>query len=205
MLLKHRDAVLRRWLGMEVERASVGQLAERPLSERLRELEDLFDAAVMELRAAGPDAGLELREALERSVERHRTLGLPFTVTLLASPSEDRERWLEALSRSGEEGTIVLDAGDGLTAAILPGVRPREADVAVDRLRAHAWSAAGCQGRLPAAGRASCPDDGDSPDALLGVARQRLRRMADAARLDRSRFDRQGTPASVTPLYPELS
>ena len=35
---------------MEVERSTVGDLAERPLSARLHELEELFDAAVHELR-----------------------------------------------------------------------------------------------------------------------------------------------------------
>ncbi len=203
-LVNKRDAVLRRWLGMEVERSSVGELAERPLSERLRELEELFDAAVHELRAGGGrESGFELRGALEQAIERQRAMGMPFTVAVLTAPVDTREDWLEALSRAAEEGTIVLDGGAGITAAILPGVKPREADVAVDRLRAHAWSAAGCQGRLPAAGSACCPGDGDSPDALLSVAHERLQRMADAA-LDRSRFERQGTPAAVTPLYPEL-
>jgi hypothetical protein len=188
---------------MEVERASVGELAERPLSERLRQLEELFDAAVHELRAAAPDAALELRASLGRAIERQRAMGLPFTVAMLSSPGEDRAGWREALSSAAEAGTIVLDAGAGLTAAILPGVRPREADAAVDRLRAHAWSGAGCQGRLPAAGRASCPEDGDAPDWLVSVAKERLQRVAEAS-LDRSRFERAGEPAPVTPLYPEL-
>lgn len=202
-LVKRRDAVLRRWLGIEVERSSVGELAERPLSERLRELEELFDAAVHELRAGAPEPAMELREAIERAAERHRTVGLPFTVAVLTSPIEARERWGDALRRAADEGTLVLDAGDGITAAILPGVRPREAEVAVDRLRAHAWSAAGCQGRLPAAGRASCPEDGASADVLLSIARERLQRLSEAT-LDRSRFERGGKPAPVTPLYPEL-
>jgi hypothetical protein len=203
-LVKRRDAVLRRWLGMEVERSSVGQLAERPLSERLRELEELFDAAVHELRG-GPESGSgsELRDALEQAIDRHTTMGMPFTVAVLATPGEREEEWREALGRAAEEGTIVLDGGAGTTVAILPGVRPREADVAVDRLRAHAWSTAGCQGRLPAAGFACCPTDADAADALLAMAHERLQRIADAA-LDRSRFERQGTPAPVTPLYPEL-
>jgi hypothetical protein len=189
---------------MEVERASVGELAERPLSERLRELEELFDAAVHELRVgAGERAGPDLREALERALERHRTMGMPFTVALLSAPGDNRGLWRDALTRAAEEGTLVLDGGEGITAAILPGVRPREADVAVDRLRAHAWSAAGCQGRLPAAGRASCPGDGESADALLSIAHERLTRLSDAS-LDRSRFHREGRPAPVTPLYPEL-
>ncbi|HET8672270.1 MAG TPA: hypothetical protein VFL87_01440, partial [Thermoleophilaceae bacterium] len=149
-LVQRRDAVLRRWLGMEVERASVGELAERPLSDRLRELEELFDAAVHELRAAANTSAGELRDVLERALERERTVGLPFTLALLSSPLDDHARWLEALARAAEEGSIVVDAGDGIAAALLPGIRPREADVAVDRLRAHAWSTAGCQGRLPA-------------------------------------------------------
>jgi hypothetical protein len=203
--VKKRDAVLRKWLGMEVERASVGELAERPLSERLRELEELFDAAVHELRASGGDAAAEsdLRDAVERALDRQRSMGMPFTVALLAAPDENRELWHDALSRAAEDGTLVFEGGAGITAAILPGVRPREADVAVDRLRAHAWSAAGCQGRLPAAGRASCPGDGDSAEALLSLAHGRLTRVSEAS-IDRSRFDRQGRPAQVTPLYPEL-
>jgi hypothetical protein len=192
---------------MEVERASVGELAERPLSDRLRELEELFEAAVHELRAGsggtGAESGGDLRDALDRALDRHRTLGMPFTLALLAAPDENRELWHEALVRAADEGTLVLDGGEGTTAAILPGVRPRDADVAVDRLRAHAWSAAGCHGRLPAAGRASCPGDGDSADALLSLAHERLLRLSEAS-LDRSRFDRQGRPAPVTPLYPEL-
>lgn len=202
-LVKKRDAVLRRWLGMEVERASVGELAERPLSERLRELEELFDAAVHELRAGAGGRRPDLREALERAIERERRLGMPFTLVLLAAPDDNRELWRDALSRTAAEGTLVLDGGDGLMAAILPGVRPRDAEVAVDRLRAHAWSAAGCQGRLPAAGRASCPGDGESADALLTLAHERLRHMAEAS-IERSRFERMRPPAPVTPLYPEL-
>jgi hypothetical protein len=208
--VKKRDAVLRRWLGMEVERASVGELAERPLSDRLRELEELFDAAVHELRAGiGPstgdarEPGADLRDSIERALERHRALGMPFTVALLAAPDENRQVWHEALVRAADDGTVVLDGGEGISAAILPGVRPREADIAVDRLRAHAWSTAGCHGRLPAAGRASCPGDGESADALLSLAHERLLRLSDAA-LDRSRFSRDGRPAPVTPLYPEL-
>jgi hypothetical protein len=204
--VKKRDAVLRKWLGMEVERASVGELAERPLSERLRELEELFDAAVHELRASGDGSAAaqsDLRDALERALDRQRSMGMPFTVALLSAPDENGELWHDALSRAAEDGAVVLEGGNGITAAILPGVRPREADVAVDRLRAHAWSAAGCHGRLPAAGRASCPGDGDSAEALLSVAHERLMRVSEAS-IDRSRFDRQGRPAQVTPLYPEL-
>jgi hypothetical protein len=203
-LVQRRDAVLRKWLGMEVERSSVGQLAARPLSERLRELEELFDAAVHELRA-DTDVGTvsELRDAFDQAIDRHRTMGMPFTVAVLVTPHERVEEWREALARAAEDGTTVLDGGAGTTVALLPGVRPREADVAVDRLRAHAWSAAGCAGRLPAAGHACCPTDGESADALLATAHERLQRVADAA-LDRSRFERQGTPAPVTTLYPEL-
>jgi hypothetical protein len=203
-LIRHRDAVLRRWLGMEVERSTVGDLAQRPLSERLRELEELFDAAVHELAAAGPENAGALRGAIERELERERNVGMPFTVALLSTPGDDQERWLEALRRSADDGAVVLDAGDGLTAVVLPGIRAREADVTVDRLRAQAWSSTGCQGRLPAAGRASCPDDGQSADALLSLANGRLQRMSEAT-LDRSRFEREGKPAPVTPLYPELS
>ena len=204
-LVRKRDAVLRKWLGMEVERASVGELAERPLSERLRELEELFDAAVHELRAgdAGGAVLPDLRDALDQSLDRHGTTGMPFTLVLLSAPDEDPELWHGALSRAAEEGTLVLDGGEGVTAAILPGVRPGEAEVAMDRLRAHAWSAAGCRGRLPAAGHASCTGDGESAAALLSLAYERLLRMSQASP-DRSRFDREGRPAPVTPLYPEL-
>src|SRR4051794_40483453 len=151
---------------MEVERASVGELAERPLSERLRELEELFDAAVHELRTgSGGGTVPDLRDALDQALERHGSTGMPFTLVLLSAPDDNRELWHEALGRAAEEGTLLVDGGEGVTAAILPGVRPREAEVSVDRLRAHAWSAAGCHGRLPAAGHASCPGDGESAEA----------------------------------------
>jgi hypothetical protein len=132
-------------------------------------------------------------------------MSAPFTLALLACSGESTEAWHEALRQSADDGTLVMWGGEGITAAILPGVGPREADVAVDRLRAHAWSAAGCLGRLPAAGRASCPVDGESAEELLDVAHERLVRMCEAA-LDRSRFERgDDQPAQVTQLYPELS
>jgi hypothetical protein len=206
-LARRRDAVLRRWLGMEVERASVGELAERPLSDRLRELEGLFDAAVSELRSSSGERRNELGAALERELERQRKTGAPFTVAVLAAPEREdpgSRRWLSALSEAAEDGTVVLEAGNGLAAAIMSAVRRDEAAAAVDRLRALAWSASGCEGRLPDAGQASCPEDGCSPDELLAAAHARLQRVTDAS-LDRSALERVEAAASVTPLYPELS
>jgi len=213
-LARRRDAVLRRWLGMEVERSSVVDLAERPLSARLRELEELFDAAVHELEGGGADAPARLYDELAEAVERHQGIGVPFTLALLAAPNGDASGWLRALSEAAEEGTHVVDAGDGLAAAILPGVKAAESDAAVDRLRALAWSATGCHGRLPRAGLASCPDDGCSPETLVGVAQERLGRTSGP---ERPREPIPPAPArapapapepsraSVTPLYPEYS
>jgi hypothetical protein len=207
-LARKRDAVLRRWLGMEVERSSVGDLVERPLSERLRELEELFDAAVRELRASVEEPPLEERrgqqlyEELAHAIERYEAIGVPFTLALLAAPNGDAGSWLAALTEAAEEGTRVLDAGEGVAAVILSGVKLGEADAAVDRLRALAWSATGCHGRLPGAGRAACPEDGTLPDQLVSAARERLELLsAPQAR----RFERGPSRASVTPLYPELS
>jgi hypothetical protein len=203
-LARRRDAVLRRWLGMEVERASVGDLAERPLSARLRELEELFDAAVHELRSGPGDGGEQLYQELTQALERQKSIGVPFTLALLGSPTGDLEGWLAALSEAAEEGTRVVEAGDGIAAVILPGSKPAEADTAVDRLRALAWSATGCHGRLPSAGCASSPQDGSTPEALVGAAQEQLRRLAEPEPA-RPRFERGAPEASVTPLYPEFT
>src|SRR3954470_24252097 len=85
-LARRRDAVLRRWLGMEVERSSVGDLAERPLSARLREVEELFDAAVHELRSGPAHGGEQLYQELTRVLERQESIGMPFTLALLGAP-----------------------------------------------------------------------------------------------------------------------
>ena len=208
-LARKRDAVLRRWLGMEVERSSVGELVERPLSERLRELEELFDAAVHELRASVEEPppqeerrGQQLYDELAHAIERYEAIGVPFTLALLAAPNGDAGSWLAALTEAAEEGTRVLDAGEGLAAVILSGVKLAEADAAVDRLRALAWSATGCHGRLPGAGRAACPEDATLPDQLVSAARERLELLSAP---QATRFERRPSRASVTPLYPELS
>jgi hypothetical protein len=185
---------------MEVERSTVGDLAERPLSARLRELEELFDAAVHELRSGPADGGEQLHEELARALERQQSIGVPFTLALLGAPSADASGWLAAVSEAAEEGTRVVNAGDGIAAVILSGVRPAEAGAAVDRLRALAWSSSGCHGRLPSAGMASSPQDGGSPDELMGVAHEALRRLAPSE----AEPLRSSAEASVTPLYPEL-
>jgi hypothetical protein len=202
-LARRRDAVLRRWLGMEVERSTVGDLAERPLSARLRELEELFDAAVHELRSGPADGSGQLYEELSRALERQHSIGVPFTLALLEAPSANADGWLAAVSEAAEEGTRVVDAGDGTAAVVLPGLRPAEAGAAVDRLRALAWSSSGCHGRLPNAGMASAPQDGGTPEELMGLAHEALRRMAPPD-VEPTRFERTAAEASVTPLYPEL-
>jgi hypothetical protein len=191
---------------MEVERSTVGDLAERPLSARLRELEELFDAAVHELRSSPGDCGQQLYEELSQAFERQEAIGVPFTLALLGAPSGDASGWLAAVSEAAEEGTRVVDAGDGTAAVIIPGSRPEEADAAVDRLRALAWSATGCHGRLPTAGVASSPHHGGTPDELMGTAQEQLRRLAspDPERAAQP-LEHSEPEASVTPLYPELS
>jgi hypothetical protein len=203
-LAGRRDAVLRRWLGMEVERATVSDLAERPLSTRLRELEELFDAALHELSSLPVGDDSQLHEELREALARHGSIGVPFTLALLGAPDGDPAGWRRALTQAAEEGSRVVDAGDGIAAVILPGVTPAEADPAVDRLRALAWSSNGCQGRLPGAARASCPQDGDTPDALLSVARDQFRRLSEREPQHRP-FEAVPGPGSVTPLYPEYS
>ena len=74
---------------MEVERATVSDLSERPLSARLRELEELFDAAVLELRSAPVVTDGLLHEELAEALERHSSIGVPFTLALLGAPSGD--------------------------------------------------------------------------------------------------------------------
>lgn len=44
-LVRNREALVRRWLALVVERSSFEDLAERPLGERVRELDLLWEAA----------------------------------------------------------------------------------------------------------------------------------------------------------------
>src|SRR5687767_12341422 len=77
MLGRHREALLRRALVLAVRRASLDELVDRPLGERLDELELLFEAAAPERpgdshRVRGHDLQDELKERLAAHSESGR-------------------------------------------------------------------------------------------------------------------------------------
>ncbi|MBA2505003.1 MAG: hypothetical protein H0V29_03555 [Thermoleophilaceae bacterium] len=45
LLERNREALVRRWLMLSVERSDFGELSSRPLGERVRELDLLWEAA----------------------------------------------------------------------------------------------------------------------------------------------------------------
>lgn len=152
--------------------------------------------------AAPPDGGLLGR--IDALLETHRLTGEPFALALVATagdsppasgprplgdadpptvrrfgrqappPGPTYERWATALEEAAGEAELVLAAGDGTTAVVLPATSAGGARAAVDRLRVSAWRLIGEEGRLAEAGLACCPDDGTSAHDLLAAAEERL-------------------------------
>jgi len=230
-LTRNREPLLRRWLSLIVERASLDELAERPLGERIKDLDLLLEAASgsdQEAPTALRTRGDSLWDELERQVDAHRRLGSSFALAIVAvngggagidgaaTPNGDDfiadddwpptasaipipgpSDWAVALRQAATADDVVVDAGDGATALVLPGAGTADARLAADRLRVSAWKLLGGRGRLADVGLASCPEDGAIADELVTVARERLRRAlggpleaADVAEL-----------APVTPLF----
>jgi hypothetical protein len=184
VLERNREALIRRWLMLVVERSSLEELAAAPLSRRVEDLDLLLEAAGAGV--ADPPAGepterpcTGLRGELDSQLDAHHRSGQPFSVAILADPGADRDSWSAALHEAlGEEGSV-LEAGDGATAVVLPGHAAPWARHAVDRARVSAWDALGGEGGLADAGIATCPDDGTSPHELLAVAHERLGRVPE--------------------------
>ena len=200
------EALIRRWLGMVIERSSLEELAERPLGHRIQDARTLLEA----MGAEAPPSPIAvrrggLRDEIDAQLERHRRTGEPFAVALIAAEREvpgldhsaegdeaeastgrfrrkggeaaggpSSERWMETLERTSGERELVLPAGHGATAVVLPGATVESARAIVDRLRVAAWRLLDEEGPLADAGVAACPDDGQAAHELLAVAEERL-------------------------------
>lgn len=198
MLARHREELLRRALALAVSRTTLDDLAARPLGDRLEDLELLFEAASGtgyaedDPRSRRP---LDLQAELEFQVEEHSREGRPFSVAVVATgparigrldPATEPPRsgpsgreWGQALRDMATDADIVIDAGDGATAVILPDHDGREARMASERLCRSAWRLLGEQGPLAAAGVATYPDDGSSGYEVLAAAYDGLWRQAE--------------------------
>jgi hypothetical protein len=169
-VLQGREELVRRWLRLVVERSSLEELSERPLSDRIRELELLLEAAG-EAGLVDPQLGrLSLEDEVESRARGYEDSGEPFAVALLAGG----EGWPEALAAVACDRDLVLGTGDGTTAVVLRERSGSDARAAVDRLRVSAWRQLGGEGRLADVGLATCPEDGLSAEQLIAAARDRL-------------------------------
>ena len=197
MLGRHREELLRRALVLAVRRASLEELVDRPLGERLDELELLFEAAAPERpgderRGRGHDLQDELKERLAA----HSDSGRVFSVAVVAAgrarvarlgqgsadrrpAGPDARAWAHALRECAAPEDVVIDAGDGATAVVFPDHDAREARVAIGRLCRSAWRVLGEQGPLAAAGVAGFPEDGSSATEILAAAYDALWRHGD--------------------------
>jgi hypothetical protein len=225
MLGRHREELLRRALVLAVRRASLEELVDRPLGERLDELELLFEAAAPERpgdarRVHGHDLQDELKERLA-SGESGRVFSVAVVtagrarVARLGAGSDDRRSsgpdsrgWAHALRECAAPEDVVIDAGDGATAVVFPDHDAREARVAIGRLCRSAWRVLGERGPLAAAGVAGFPEDGSSATEILAAAYDALWRVGDVeatAAIEKANADEEagdGGPASVHPLRP---
>lgn len=235
MLGRHREELLRRALSLAVTRSSLDDLVRRPPHERLEDLELLFEAASGgPVEPAGRRRTLDLQAELAQQLDDHRLDGRPFSVAVIAAgtarigriePDSPRERptgpdaraWRQALHDCAAPGDLVIDAGDGATAVILPDHSASEGTIVADRLRRSAWRSLGEEGPLAGVGVATFPDDGVSPYEILAAAYDALWRQADFgvavpeprvlpelafARADDGSAETERPPAPVHPLRP---
>jgi hypothetical protein len=228
MLGRHREELLRRALALAVSRSSLEELAERPLGDRLDELELLFEAVSAEPSAepGRTRRNRDLRAELDHQLDENRREGRIFSVAVIAAGrariarlgqgAQDRRpvgpdgrAWTNALRECAAPTDVVIDAGDGASAVVFPGHDAREARVAADRLCRSAWRVLGDQGPLAGVGIATFPDDGSSGTELAAAAYDALWRQADfnseAAAADDAGADGppdERPPAPVHPLRP---
>jgi hypothetical protein len=191
-----REELLKRWLRLMVERSSLEELSSRPLNERIKELDLLLEAAgeagieiargkeavtpPERVAAPAPAGNGGLAGELGQRLAEHRTSGAAFSVALLAG----NEDWRHSLGRAAD-GETVFEGPRGTIALVLPGLAGGDARAAVDRLRVAAWRELGSEGRLAEVSVASCPADGESAEALLGVAQSGLERLTSQDREER--------------------
>lgn len=222
LLERHREELLRGALKLAVGRSTLAELVERPLADRLAELELVFEAAGARATMAEPERPASgLQAELARQIELHESDGRQLSVAVIAAgsarigrlgenrqpPGPNGRAWADALHERAEPEDVVIDAGDGATAVLLPDHGAREARVVVERLCRAAWRTLGEEGPLAGVGIATFPDDGSSTYEVLAAAYDRLWRHADfgdsVSAQPRARTDEpEGSPAPVHPLRP---
>ena len=223
MLGRHREELLRRALTLAISRSTLDELVERPLDQRLDELELLFEAA-------SPDGGGEtgavartrdLRSELDHQLAEHERENRIFSVAVVAAgrariarlghgvqdrrpEGPDTRAWANALRECAAPQDVVIDAGDGACAVVLPDHDAREARVAAERLCRAAWRVLGEHGPLADAGVATYPQDGSSGTEILAAAYDQLWRLADfgTEAPDDGGGDDERERAPVHPLRP---
>jgi hypothetical protein len=225
MLGRHREELLRRALTLAISRSTLEELVERPLGDRLEELELLFEAVSAEPGAESGRAARarDLRAELDHQLDEHRREGRIFSVAVITAgrarvarlgkgaqdrrpPGPDGRAWTNALRECAAPTDVVIDAGDGASAVVFPDHDAREARIAVDRLCRAAWRTLGEHGPLAGAGVATYPEDGSSGTEIVAAAYDALWRQADFAAdaegADDSPPDDDRPPAPVHPLRP---
>ena len=225
MLDRHREELLRRALALAVTRSTLDELVERPLAARLEELELLFEAA----SADAADGSLrvarvrDLRSELDHQLDEHRRDNRIFSVAVITAgpariarlgkgpegrrpPGPDGRAWTNALRECAAPTDVVIDAGDGATAIVLPDHDAREARIAAERLCRAAWQTLGQHGPLADAGVATYPEDGSSGTEIVAAAYDALWRQADFVTDGRGEGAEEPPddrpPAPVHPLRP---
>ena len=198
MLGRHREELLRRALALAVSRSTLDELVERPLGDRLEELELLFEATSGEPGTASSRAAgnRDLRSELDHQLAEHHAEGRIFSVAVIVAgrariarlnqgtherrrPGPDARAWANALRECAAPTDVVIEAGDGASAVVFPDHDAREARIAAERLCRAAWRTLGEQGPMADSGVATYPDDGSSGTEIVAAAYDALWRQAD--------------------------
>jgi hypothetical protein len=198
MLGRHRDELLRRALALAISRSTLEELVERPLADRIDELELLFEAAAPEHEGQTDRIARarDLRSELDHQLDEHRRADRVFSVAVIAAgrarvarlrqgtqerrpAGPDGRAWTSALRECAAPTDVVIEVGDGVTAVVFPGHDAREARIAAERLVRAAWRALGEQGPLAGTGVATFPEDGSSGTEIAAAAYDALWRQAD--------------------------
>jgi hypothetical protein len=220
MLGRHREELLRRALALAISRSTLEELVERPLDQRLDELELLFEAAAPDGGQSGRAPRVrDLRSELDHQLAEHSRHGRIFSVAVIASgrariarlgPGSEERRptgpdaraWANALRECAAPDDVVIDAGDGASVVVFPDHDAREARIAAERLCRAAWRSLGEQGPLAGAGVATYPDDGSSGTEVIAAAYDALWRQADFGGDPQGDQDADDAPPDERPPAP---
>jgi len=222
MLGRHREELLRRALALAISRSTLEELVERPLADRIDELELLFEAASAPEHEREPGRITRtrtLRSELDHQLDEHRRDQRVFAVAVVTAgrarvarlgqntpdrrpPGPDGRAWHNALRECAAPADVVIDAGDGATAVVFPDYDAREGRIAAERLCRAAWRVVGEQGPMAGIGVASYPEDGSSGTEIAAAAYDALWRQADFAGPEQAGDDGGETPADGGPSAP---